>query len=350
MRILELAAMVVLVVSDCNPRPVAKHVVLAFAASEPKAPAAPQECKSVVLVALDGVRWQEIFYGSDPDLAERQRVPERSAVDLTPTLHRWMTNGSALGTDDAQIRATGPHFVSLPGYTEMLTGRSPACVDNDCAPPHVRTFADEVARGDEAAVITSWEAIGRVAFGDRTHGEMTTGRHGTTTPMAFDASILAEGDASDPAPGMGDFRPDALTARLALSFVRTHSPNFFFVELGEPDEYAHRNDYRRYLDSLRAADDFLARLEETLGPRAAIFVTADHGRAKNFRDHGREFPESARVWLVAKGAGVASRGIVRSPVVRRLADIAPTMRVLLHMPKDEDANAGRPIEELITPP
>src|SRR5690242_4007126 len=64
---------------------------------------------SVVLVTLDGTRWQDVF------------GPE----ELMPTLHRWMTaEGVSIGAPGhGEIWASGPHFVSMPGYTEILTGR-----------------------------------------------------------------------------------------------------------------------------------------------------------------------------------------------------------------------------------
>jgi hypothetical protein len=48
--------------------------------------------------------------------------------------------------------------------------------------------------------------------------------------------------------------------------------------------------YRSHEDSLQ--DD---------GEHTTVIVTADHGRGRDYRVHGRAFPESARVWLVAAG-------------------------------------------------
>jgi arylsulfatase A-like enzyme len=75
-------------------------------------------------------------------------------------------------------------------------------------------------------------------------------------------------------------------------------------------------------------------------------VTTDHGRSNAFRDHGGFAPESGRVWLVASGAGIEEKGFVRSSVPHRLADIAPTMRVLLGMEADRRRDAGRVMDEM----
>ena len=78
--------------------------------SEPSGPPPPPTADAVVLVVLDGVRWQEISSGVDPEMTGgRRRIgPER----LTPNLHELATTS---GASVASITASGPAFVSLPG-------------------------------------------------------------------------------------------------------------------------------------------------------------------------------------------------------------------------------------------
>jgi hypothetical protein len=279
-----------------------------------------------VVVALDGVRWQ--------DALDATKMPFLSDVART--------RGARVGARGAPIVASGPHFVSLPGYTEMLTGLGASgCADNDCERVAVPTIADEVAaRGEEAAVFASWERLERAASAGA-EVLVSAGRHGVDV---------------DPWPGSGDFRPDRLTSRAALAFLEARRPAFLFLGLGEPDEHAHHGDVAAYHASLAACDGTVADLFATLdrmgerGRRTAVFLTSDHGRGRDFKSHGRAFPESARVWLVAAGAGIAARGDVSSAEVRHLADIAPTLRVVLGLaPSAAEAAArpGTPLEELL---
>ena len=140
---------------------------------------------------------------------------------------------------------------------------------------------------------------------------------------------------------------------MALSYLRAERPDFLFVGLGETDEFAHQGNYAGYLDALREADDFLGEVSAELAARAqqgvktALFVTADHGRAESFREHGKPYPESARVWLVASGTAILARGFVASPEQRRLADIAPTLRTVFGLPGDGSRGAGTPLTELL---
>src|SRR5437773_888274 len=48
-----------------------------------------------------------------------------------------------------------------------------------------------------------------------------------------------------------------------------------------------------------------------------VVITSDHGRAANFRDHGRA-PESQPVWLVAAGGPIVARGVVAGAPIAEL--------------------------------
>ena len=187
---------------------------------------------------------------------------------------------------------------------------------------------------------------------------VSSGRHGGATRADFnqdaeERELLLRGEAAAPAPGNGDFRPDALTADLALHHLRLHSTRFLFMGLGEPDEYGHQGNYAGYLDALRRADVRIAEIDAELqrlaarGTRTALFITADHGRADSFNEHGSKFPESARVWLVATGSALGTGGFLAAPSERRLADLAPTVREIAGLPSDLDPTAGTPLDELL---
>jgi hypothetical protein len=310
--------------------------------------ATPSEAPAVVLVVLDGVRWQDAF------------VPEN-----TPVLHRMIAErGAALGAPGhgPTMSASGPAFVSLPGYSEIFTGRrAHGCADNDCGRARARTLFDEVARQEGSpgavGVFSSWERIERAASPDPDAFVLSSGRsvRWRQEELLQDpgvAAVLEEGAKADPFPGYGDFRPDRLTSAVAMAYLERRKPRLLYIGLGEPDEYAHRGDFAGYLASLRAADAVIGAVFDTLGrmgergKRTTVLVTTDHGRATDWRHHGREMPESARVWLFGGGAGISARGLARSVRSHRLSDVAPTVRALLDMPSDAAASAGAPIDEL----
>lgn len=319
----------------------------------------------IVLLAIDGVRSQEMFGGVSPERAARFGVAPALPGQLTPNLARiGETSGCVLGAPEKGegFFASGPDFVSLPGYSEMLTGsRDSGCATNLCKNVRRPTLLDDFVRahgGDErAAVIGSWPRIESASSLGKKSGIVSTGRTGgyhqerfaryAGSRRAFDAGRKAA-----PAPGYGDYRPDHLTAELALAYLAEARPTFLFVSLGETDEHAHENRYGDYLTALRFADDVVGRIERQLrelareGVPTALFVTTDHGRAEQFTEHGAKWPESSRSFLFATGTMIRARGRVEGGRAH-LADIAPTVRALAGLSPRTDEASGRVLDELL---
>lgn len=330
MRLLPAAAMAVaLTAVDVGP----SGRVIAEAQPEPREAATIAPPDPVVLVVLDGVRWQEIFGGTT----------SQEAATLTPNLHRLGSErGAAIGgSTRSMMQASGPNFVSLPSYREIFSGRSGSdCTENDCPRIARPTIVDELrARGRSAAVFSSWEKIDLAA---------------ASRPEGFVMSTGRGGEPGDPWPGAGDFRRDRATATLALRHLESAQPDFLFLGLGETDEYAHHGDYSSYVGAIAMADQIIGDLLGALvrmgerGERTHVFVTTDHGRAHDFRDHGGRYPESSRVWLVASGPRITARGDLETSRDLRLRDIAPTLRLIAGLPRVATGrDAGAPIAELL---
>jgi hypothetical protein len=305
---------------------------------------AEETVENVVLVTLDGVRWQEIFDGADPSLADAATLPGgelRTARGLTPNLHRlFFDEGTVLGDPHLGegFFASGPVYVSLPGYLEILTGAVSECAKNDCEPRVEWTIAGEITRrrGGEAAVFSSWDRIARVLPASR--GVVSSTGHGPSEP-------------APPYPGNGDYRPDRSTAAAAIEHLVRRRPRFLWVAFGDTDEWAHRRDYRGYVDALRFADAFVGELAAHLaemdryGARTALLVTTDHGRDADFVDHGGW--ASAGVWLMGRGGPIKRRGVMPLPHARHLRDVAPTIAALLGDPVRRCATCGDVLDELL---
>lgn len=297
-------------------------------ALEPVAPIA----KHVVLVTIDGVRWQDV-------------VAPSAEVDLLPRIYEGVAEGGVIvGASSergcAALRATSGSNISLPGYMEILSGRSTACTHNACpvvtAPTVLDVAADEGIR--PVASFGSWETLGR-AVSNRASQVFVSVGAGSAKLDPY------------PAPG-GNYRPDRYTRAAALAYYRENRPRLLHVGLGDTDEHAHRADQRGYIDALREADALVGELAlaaEQAGVASAttFLVTTDHGRGANFRDHGPGIPQSARSFVIAFGGGVKPAGVACPKRDLSLADVGATVRALLDLPADEAPGAGRPIEEIV---
>jgi len=231
-------------------------LILAFLAPAPQ--------PKVILVTIDGVMWQDI-YSSNARL-------------IVPNLYLdFVQQGIAVGKMSPMV-ATGPMHISLPSYLEITRGHpSKDCQRNDCYPVIDRSIFQLFS---SSALFTSWKNIQRTV---PAHANVYT-------------------DQSPP------YRWDANTIGVADDYLKTHTPEFLWVALGDTDEWAHTNDRAHYLAALTAADTYIRSLVVRY-PNATIIVTTDHGRSSNFRDHGID-SGSGRVWLMMRGPSVPHKGLV----------------------------------------
>ena len=312
----------------------------------------------VVLVTIDGARWQDVFGGSD---ADRSGAPPVPPEQLMPRVYGLLADhGVAFGADRegcGTVHTASGANVSLPGYQEIFTGRPSYCLDNNCEGVS-ESVLDEAARADVPGVasIGSWEVLDRAVSGGGAGVLVAVGRSwpaevsGATVGSTSLDGLVAAGLAADPYPGHDGYRPDAQTAAIALEYFRAAKPAFLHIGLGDTDELGHRDDYPGYLVALRNADALIGSIADeiaklgALGEKTTLLVTPDHGRNSDFRDHGTLRIESGRTFLLAFGAGVTARGIGCPPRDITLADIAPTIRVRLGLPRDVGDGAGKRID------
>jgi len=313
----------------------------------------------VVLITIDGARWQDVFQGSDPGFSGAPSIPPEQ---LMPRAHALVaTRGVALGAPRdgcATVHTAGASNVSLPGYLEIFTGHASHCLDNACSQVE-ETVLDEGARDDQVSVasIGSWETLSRAVSNGSSGVTVAVGRDWPdAAPVTGHLADLVEaGRNADPYPGIEGYRPDAATAAIALEYFRVNKPALFHIGLGDTDEYGHRSNYGAYLTALALADSVIGSIADILdtmgedGAKTTVIVTPDHGRNSDFTNHGVFRPESGRTFVLAFGARVAVQGIACPTRDYTLADIAPTIRVLMGLPKDRADGAGRAID-LITEP
>ena len=141
---------------------------------------------AVVLVVLDGVRWQDVFGGADHTLARQRGVIPVAWANpraLMPNLQRLLeTHEMAIGAPGhgAEMVTGGVQRISLPSYREIFSGKADvACLSNDCAKPPGRTVADDVydeCGPREVGVVSSWPNIARAASAESSRFVLTTGR------------------------------------------------------------------------------------------------------------------------------------------------------------------------------
>lgn len=337
-------------------------VVIAAAAQQPP-------ITNVLVVTLDGMRWQEVFGGLSSELLTKETggVSDAAALEqqyggptaderrekLMPFLWGTVAKQGQIFGDSSRgsvARVTNGLRFSYPGYNELLTGfPDPRITSNDrMANPNVTVLEwlnRRPAFAGKVAAFASWALLPWILNEERSGVPSNAAGPPVVNPQSERERTINE-FAADLPPYWSAERFDAPTGLGALEYVRRHRPRVFYVMLGETDEWAHARRYDLYLDAARRNDRFIRQLWETAqslpeyAGKTALILATDHGRGDNtatWTSHGEKVPESDRIWMAVMGPGVRPLGI-RTGAVATQAQVAATIAALL----GEDYQAAQP--------
>jgi len=276
-----------------------------------------QEPPKVVLITVDGVRWQEIFGGTDPLLRRGEKI---SPEDLLPNLHKYFVEGGEVFGERSSVFASGTNHISLPGYLEMMRGfPTEDCVTNFCEPRLETTLLDHFTR---AAVFSSWDTVRKSTTSDPDRFVINSGRNYRSA--AYESLRLRDDRDFDCYVGHLDYRPDEFTMVSVRDYISHEKPQFLWASFGDTDEYAHMGNYDGYITALKNVDRYVGEMIESYGDDTIFVVTTDHGRSQDWRHHGYDL-ESSRIWLMIRGRGVPHIGHVDLGRKSSLSDVLPTV-------------------------
>ncbi len=328
----------------------------------------PPAVTSVLLVTMDGMRWQEVFGGLQPSLLTKEdgRVEEPAPIErrfggataeqrrekLMPFLWTVVAKKGQVFGDSSRgsvARVTNGLWFSYPGYNELLSGYADPRIDSNdkVANPNV-TVLEWLNRrpgfGGRVAAFASWDLLPWIV-NERRSGVPCNGDGAPVAQPATDRQRALNDFAAELPPYWGATRFDAPTALGALEYLRTQRPRVLYVMLGETDEWAHERRYDLYLDAAQRNDRVIRRLWETAqqmpeyANHTSLILATDHGRGEghDWTDHGRKVPAAERIWMAVMGPGIPPLG-ARANVTVTQSQIAATVAALLA----EDYNVAQP--------
>jgi hypothetical protein len=320
---------------------------------------APAE--NLLLVTLDGLRWQEVFRGMDPrfahkdhggvkDLFEldrefRRETPEEARAALMPFLWSVVAKeGQIFGDPEQGARATiaNQHKFSYPGYSELLCGFADPRIDsNDKVVNPNRTVLEHLHERPDfrgrIAVFSGWDVHPFMVAAERSGLFVQSGWELPTVATSPERLAWLRSSYEQLPRYWPGFCFDALTFPAAKEYLLARQPRVLYLALGETDEWGHGRRYDLYLQMMRRTDAMLRELWETaqaLDPyrgKTALLITVDHGRGRNERDwtdHGAKVEGAEEVWMAVLGPNVPALG-VREKIETKLAQVAATAAQLL---------------------
>jgi hypothetical protein len=318
--------------------------------------------RAVVLIVLDGFRWQEVFNGAEHDLMDAKHgnaqdptqlrkhfqrdTPEAAREALMPFLWTIVAKqgqiyGNQKKSSIAQI--TNGYKFSYPGYNEMSTGRpNPQINSNEFGPnPNATVFEwlnNQPEFHDQVAIFGTWDTFNDI-FRAKTSGLLV--RAGWNLPWAeqptpreqllkklYETSTRVEDDDA----------PDSFTHEDLLDYLQTHSPRALFVGYGETDDWAHEGKYDLVLQAAHEDDQRIAELWRTMQAKPeyhdqlTFIITCDHGRGsglKLWRDHDKNIAGAENIWIAVIGPDTPATGEMENVPRVTQSQIATTIAALL---------------------
>ncbi|MBO4612466.1 MAG: hypothetical protein J5671_04770 [Bacteroidaceae bacterium] len=293
----------------------------------------------LVIISIDGLRWQEVFSGAEENLLMDSKqvrnpkgyrelywrnTPEERRQILMPFV--WSTvaqKGILIGNRDknSMMDVANKTNISYPGYCEMMTGMVDDAItsNNPVDNPHrnVLEAANEDARYKGKVVMYgSWQST-RYAI----HNE----KAGIPACVSYEPNVCKKQTkrlqmVDRLMAGMPHYwrseHFDAFTYAYALETLLNDHPKVMWISFGDCDEWGHSRKYDLYLDGANATDAFIRDIYQTLESnrfyrgKTTYIITCDHGRgfANEWANHGSSTKGSDATWFMMLGKGVEAKG------------------------------------------
>ena len=244
-----------------------------------------QATENVILITMDGFRWQELFTGADPALIQAKEYNQNPAQQIGKFWHEdhkvrrqllmpfvWsglVKNGVLAGNRfyDNKVDLSNKRRFSYPGYNELLTGSADRKIKgNDKKNNSNVTILEYVNQQPgfegKVAAFGSWDVIPFIINEQRSQIPVNAGYEPAKGDSLSERErLLNELQYQIPTPWDG-VRLDAFTYHYAMEYLKRKQPRFLYLAFGETDDFAHEGHYDSYLNAAHRNDQFIRQLWE----------------------------------------------------------------------------------------
>jgi hypothetical protein len=338
-----------------------------------------RKTENVIIITLDGFRWQELFAGADSALindsiyvSDREALNKKywaaSADERTKKLLPFFRNQIALNGQiygnrlyNNKMDNANKYWFSYPGYNEIFTGYPDDSVNtNDKkmnANVNVLEFINQqpVYKGKVAA-FTSWDVFDAIFNEPRSKFLVSSG-FDTIADKAPTMRLLNDMQRHSPQPVGDGVRPDHLTYYIAKEYIKLHQPKVLYIGFDETDDWAHEGKYDNYLNAGNLIDNWIADLWsfiQTLSQyknKTTLLITTDHGRGdknkKDWRSHGQKVEDSHEIWMAVMGPDTKPLGEIKKEGQLYQGQIAATIAALLGLEFKPGHPVMKPVDAVL---
>ena len=333
--------------------------------------------QNVIIVTLDGFRWQELYRGADSALINSKYTESKPEIRkefwagtaqerrklLMPFFWSTVENGGQLYGDrdmgNKDEVANKFHF-SYPGYNEIFTGFPDARMNtnNPVQNPNVNVLEylnKQKGFENKVAVFASWEVFPAILNVQRSGLKVNAGYTNFEDSKA-DAPLKYLNVIQHQAPHyLDDTRIDFMTYEFGKEYLKQYKPRVMYLSFDETDDMAHAGNYKMYLTQAHMEDSFIKELWEyiqtdpTYKDKTTLIITCDHGRGDipldNWRSHGSWIPNSEQTWFAVIGPDTPPDGIIKTSTITYHKQLAQSIAKLLGF--DFKANTDHEVGDAI---
>jgi len=327
--------------------------------------------ENVILITTDGLRWQEVFTGADPNLLNLEQGGIKELDPLREAFWRdsaearreallpffWSViakEGQLFGNQlkGSVVRVTNGRNFSYPGYQEILTGFPDDRIDSNdkLANPNRSVLEWLNAQPDfsgRVAAFCAWDVFPYILNEERSKIPVSAGWNPIKSENPSPREQVLNDLLTETTPYWDSVTYDSFVFEAAMEHLRRDKPRVLYVAFGETDDWAHDGRYDLVLRAAHGMDHFVRRLWEAAQSmpeyrnKTSLVIGVDHGRgtgSRDWRSHNADIPGSENTWLAAMGPGIPALGERSKTEPIGMNQIAATVAALL----GKDYNAAEP--------
>lgn len=321
-----------------------------------------QQADNVILITLDGLRWQEVYGGAVDSLIDNEdftkdkegiitRFQADSKQEARKKLMPWfwstlVNEGQLYGNRwlGNQMTSTNRFWFSYPGYNEILTGFSDPTIDSNAKEYNKNvTVLEWLNQKSEfngrVAAFASWDVFPFIINDRRSGIPVNAGfQKADDEYLTYKEQVLNDLQDEIPSP-WSSVRLDAFTHHYMLEYMKKHRPRVIYIAYGETDDFAHDGRYDHYLKSAYQTDQWIKELWEYIQSdpfykdKTSLVITTDHGRgtspAGEWTSHGNTIIGANEIWAAAIGPNVPAKGVLENGELLFQSQIAKTVAKIL---------------------
>lgn len=318
--------------------------------------------ENVVIVTMDGLRWQEVFGGADSILSFEPKARystsyikehfwdaksvERRKKAMPFFWSEIASKGVIFGNRSFGnfVNTANPYWFSYPGYNEIFTGYADTTINsNDKIPNKNENVFEYLNKSPElrgkVAAFGSWSVFASI-FNEKRSGILVNDGFRDVPGKLSDKQVLFNKMQHEmPDLFHGGERLDVATFNIGFEYMKENHLRVIHFGFGDTDEFAHAGQYDYYLDAIKNSDNWIKQIwlyiQSTpfYANKTTLILTTDHGRGQAlgglWKDHGSDVAGANEIWIAAIGPSVKSLGEVKTTAQLIQGQLAATIATML---------------------